>query len=59
MKRTFIMVLDSFGIGASADANKFGDQGADTLGHIAEVCARGEPRQKDFVKLTDTVRPGA
>ncbi|ELW8976673.1 phosphopentomutase [Yersinia enterocolitica] len=42
MKRTFIMVLDSFGIGASADANKFGDEGADTLGHIAEVCARGE-----------------
>ena len=42
MKRTFIMVLDSFGIGASADANKFGDEGADTLGHIAEACARGE-----------------
>lgn len=42
MKRTFIMVLDSFGIGASADAKKFGDEGADTLGHIAEACARGE-----------------
>ncbi|CDG48104.1 phosphopentomutase [Serratia symbiotica] len=42
MKRIFIMVLDSFGIGASADAERFGDQGADTLGHIAEVCARGE-----------------
>ncbi len=26
MKRTFIMVLDSFGIGASADAKKFGDE---------------------------------
>ncbi|MCE1736702.1 phosphopentomutase, partial [Enterobacter hormaechei] len=42
MKRTFIMVLDSFGIGASADAEKFGDKGSNTLGHIAEQCARGE-----------------
>jgi phosphopentomutase len=42
MKRIFIMVLDSFGIGASADAKKFGDEGADTLGHIAAACARGE-----------------
>ncbi|QCR37249.1 phosphopentomutase [Nissabacter sp. SGAir0207] len=42
MKRTFIMVLDSFGIGHSADAERFGDKGADTLGHIAEACARGE-----------------
>ncbi|TKI08680.1 phosphopentomutase [Martelella alba] len=42
MKRTYIMVLDSFGIGAAADADKFGDRGADTLGHIAECCLRGE-----------------
>lgn len=42
MKRLFIMVLDSFGIGASADAERFGDQGADTLGHIAAACARGD-----------------
>lgn len=42
MKRAFIMVLDSFGIGASADAERFGDSGADTFGHIAEVCALGE-----------------
>ncbi|MBS0968772.1 phosphopentomutase [Chimaeribacter arupi] len=42
MKRTFIMVLDSFGIGYSADAEKFGDKGSDTLGHIAEACARGD-----------------
>lgn len=41
MKRTFILVLDSFGIGATADAVKFGDVGADTLGHIAEHCAKG------------------
>ena len=42
MKRAFIMVLDSFGIGATADAVKFGDVGADTLGHIADACANGE-----------------
>jgi len=42
MKRTFIMMLDSFGIGASEDAERFGDVGSDTLGHIAEACARGE-----------------
>lgn len=35
MTRAFILVMDSFGIGASADADKFGDGGADTLGHIA------------------------
>ncbi|MDU3049398.1 MAG: phosphopentomutase, partial [Escherichia coli] len=38
----FIMVLDSFGIGATEDAERFGDVGADTLGHIAEACAKGE-----------------
>ncbi|MGM3175357.1 phosphopentomutase [Dickeya lacustris] len=41
MKRAFIMVLDSFGIGSSADAAQFGDAGSDTLGHIAHACAQG------------------
>ncbi|HET6160543.1 MAG TPA: phosphopentomutase [Dongiaceae bacterium] len=40
-RRAIILVLDSFGIGASADAAQFGDVGADTLGHIAEACAEG------------------
>lgn len=31
MKRAFIMVLDSFGIGATEDAERFGDVGVDTL----------------------------
>ena len=35
MSRAFILVMDSFGIGASADAADFGDAGADTFGHIA------------------------
>jgi len=42
MARGFIFVLDSFGIGGSADAEQFGDAGSNTLGHIAEACARGD-----------------
>jgi phosphopentomutase len=35
-KRIFVVVMDSVGIGESPDAEKFGDKGADTLGHIGE-----------------------
>lgn len=42
MPRAILLVLDSFGIGASADAERFGDAGSDTFGHIVEACARGE-----------------
>ena len=35
-KRIFVIVLDSLGIGAEKDAALYGDEGADTLGHIAE-----------------------
>ncbi len=42
MPRAFILVLDSVGIGGAADAAAFGDDGADTIGHIAEACLRGE-----------------
>ena len=35
MKRAVILVLDSFGIGATEDADRFGDAGANTFGHIA------------------------
>ena len=42
MGRAIIAVLDSFGVGATADAEKFGDQGADTFGHIAEVRAKSD-----------------
>ncbi|MBL8710335.1 MAG: phosphopentomutase, partial [Rhodospirillaceae bacterium] len=41
-RRAFILVMDSFGIGAAPDAARFGDAGADTLGHIAAACAAGE-----------------
>jgi phosphopentomutase len=42
MGRAIILVMDSFGIGATADAGKFGDSGADTLGSIARERARSD-----------------
>lgn len=36
-KRAVILMLDSVGIGGAEDAALFGDQGADTLGHIARA----------------------
>ena len=45
MKRAFILLLDSFGIGAALDAEQFGDKGANTLGHIAQQCAEGQADQ--------------
>lgn len=41
MTRAFLIVLDSVGCGGAPDAARFGDAGADTLGHIAEACAAG------------------
>jgi phosphopentomutase len=41
MTRAIILVLDSVGIGSAPDAALYGDEGADTVGHIAEACARG------------------
>ncbi|MEW9111036.1 MAG: phosphopentomutase [Cytobacillus gottheilii] len=35
-KRIFLVVMDSVGIGEAPDAERFGDKGSDTLGHIAE-----------------------
>lgn len=46
MKRVFILLLDSFGVGASADAAQYGDEGANTLGHIADMCAAGQADKK-------------
>lgn len=41
MARAFILVMDSLGIGAAADAANFGDAGSDTFGHIRAACAGG------------------
>jgi phosphopentomutase len=42
MARALLIVLDSVGIGGAPDAAAYSDAGADTVGHIAEACARGE-----------------
>ncbi|SED09999.1 phosphopentomutase [Rhizobiales bacterium GAS188] len=43
--RALLIVLDSVGIGGAEDAAAYGDEGADTLGHIAEACAAGRGDQ--------------
>ncbi|WP_298628353.1 phosphopentomutase [uncultured Legionella sp.] len=40
--RVCILLMDSFGIGASLDAARYGDEGANTFVHIHEACERGE-----------------
>ena len=46
MKKVIVMVTDSLGVGAMADAAKYGDQNADTFGHIVESMeAAGTPIQ--------------
>ena len=35
-KRIFTIVIDSVGVGAMEDAEKYGDKGTDTLGHISQ-----------------------
>ena len=42
MARAFLFVLDSVGIGGAPDAALFGDDGSNTLGHIAAACAKGD-----------------
>jgi len=55
MKRTVILLLDSFGLGGAQDAEKFvgktaegkvfNDVGSNTLGHIAEECFEGRAEE--------------
>ncbi len=49
ISRVFLIVLDSVGIGALPDAAAFGDEGADTLGHIAG--RRGGLRLPNLARL--------
>jgi len=40
-RRAVLLVIDSLGIGSLPDAGAYGDDGADTFGHIAQACAEG------------------
>ncbi|GHC67104.1 phosphopentomutase [Limoniibacter endophyticus] len=42
MARAFLFVLDSVGIGGAKDAARYGDEGANTLGHITAACEKGQ-----------------
>lgn len=43
MPRAFLLILDSLGIGGAPDAGSFGDEGANTLGHICDRMALSVP----------------
>jgi phosphopentomutase len=62
MPRAFLIVLDSVGIGAAPDAARYGDAGADTLGHIAQACAAGRADREGLrqgpLRLPNLVRLG-
>ncbi len=45
MPRAFLVVLDSVGCGGAPDAAAFGDEGANTLAHVAQACAAGHAEQ--------------
>ena len=47
-KRVHLVVLDSVGIGEAPDAEKFGDVGSHTLGHIAEVAGLNVPHMEQL-----------
>jgi len=37
LQRAVVIVMDSCGVGATADAAEYGDEGSDTLGHVARA----------------------
>ncbi len=40
-RRAVLLVIDSLGVGSLPDAVRYGDEGADTFGHIVQACAAG------------------
>ncbi|MGM0122920.1 phosphopentomutase [Enterococcus sp. AZ194] len=54
-KRVHLIVMDSVGIGEAPDADKFGDVGSDTLGHIAEQAGLNIPHLENLG--LGTIRP--
>ncbi|MGX4645456.1 phosphopentomutase [Holzapfeliella sp. JNUCC 80] len=56
-RRVFVIVLDSVGIGQALDAQKYDDEGADTLGHIGSGY-QGHFELKNLQKLgLSNIRP--
>ena len=59
MSRAFLVVLDSVGCGGAPDAAEFGDEGANTLAHIAQVCAAERPEGRLRLPNLDRLGLGA
>jgi phosphopentomutase len=55
--RALLLVLDSVGIGGAPDAGKYGDEGANTLGHILEQAPELRLPNLDSLGLAELV-PG-
>ncbi|MCG8600117.1 MAG: phosphopentomutase, partial [Verrucomicrobiales bacterium] len=51
-RRAFLIVLDSVGIGHAPDAAEFGDEGANTVGHIREAVSNFKVPHLDSCGLT-------
>lgn len=59
--RALILVMDSVGIGAAPDAARYGDEGANTIGHIAAMCMDGKannPERDGPLRLPNLVALG-
>ena len=54
--RALLLVLDSVGIGATPDAAAYGDEGANTLGHIFEQVPELQLPNLDWLGLRNLVR---
>ena len=56
-KRVFLIVLDSFGVGAEPDAPLFGDVGTNTLGAIAgHPNFRGDNLALSLIHISEPTR---
>ena len=57
-QRIFVIVLDSVGMGYMPDAAKFGDEGADTLGHLGKYLHEDKmPHLRSPVSYTHLTLP--
>lgn len=59
MSRVFLVVLDSVGVGGAPDAAAFGDEGANTLAHIAQKMAGIRPNSALSLPNLDNLGLGA
>ena len=67
MGRSFLVVIDGLGIGAQEDADDYGDEQSDTLGHVSEITGVKLPNFerlglgniKELASIEPSENPGA